>query len=298
MIGNILTADFNITIIKFIQQFSNSYLEKLAEIITMTGEQYFSIAIIVIIYLCVDKKLAYRLGFASLFSNSINNLVKGIFKVPRPIGTKGIRSLRLETAGGYSFPSGHTQNTSVLWTNLMKNLKKKWIYILGSTMILAVALSRLYLGVHRPVDVACGFILGILCMMIVNKVFDLEKSSGNVLVLLVIMIPIFLITIINGNSDLYKQLGAAIGFFIGYFIESRFIDFKESGTATQNIIKILLAIAGALFIELALKAALPHWNIFSVLRYTLILIWITVGTTYLVDKFKLYKEEKYFDNFM
>ncbi|WP_234123471.1 phosphatase PAP2 family protein [Clostridium hydrogenum] len=298
MIANILTANFNITVIKFLQQFSNPYLDKLAELVTMTGEQYFSIAIMVIIYLCVNKKLAYRLGFASLFSNSINNLVKGIFKVPRPIGTKGVRSLRLETAGGYSFPSGHTQNATVLWTNFMKNLKKKWIYILGSIMIVAVALSRLYLGVHRPVDVIGGFILGTLSMLIVNKVLDFEKSSGSILVLLILIIPMVIITLINGSSDLYKQLGAALGFFIGYFIESRFIDFKESATVVHNVIKILLAATGALFVELILKAILPHGHFFSVIRYTIMLLWVTVGIPYLVDKFKLYKEEKYFNNYV
>lgn len=289
MIANILTGNFNITIIKFLQQFSNPFFDKLAELITMTGEQYFSIVVILVVYLCIDKNLGYKLGFASLFSNSINNLVKNIFKVPRPIGTKGIRSLRLETAGGYSFPSGHTQNASVLWTNLMKNIKKLWIYIIGILMIFSVALSRLYLGVHRPVDVFFGFIIGILSMFVVNKVFDYkEKERKNIYGLLILLVIVGIITVLNGDSDLYKQLGAMAGFFIGYLIERKFIRFKEKASCIQNVIKIFIAIIGYLILELGLKAILPNLKVFGCIRYFIIILWGTTGITYIVKKFRIH----------
>lgn len=289
MIANILTADFNITIIKFLQQFSNPFLDKLAEFITMTGEQYFSIGLIVVIYLCINKDLGYRLGFASLFSNAINNLIKNIFKVPRPIGTRGVRSLRLETAGGYSFPSGHTQNVSVLWTNFMKNVKRRWIYILGTVMIISVALSRLYLGVHRPVDVFCGFLFGVICMFMVNMIFDCREDRSRICGLLILILVSLIITIAYGDSDLYKQFGAMLGFFIGYLIEKNFIKFKERASVTQNMIKILIAVIGYVILELGLKAILPNFKILGGLRYFLIILWVTVGTTYVIKKFKLYK---------
>lgn len=288
MIANILTADFNITIIKFLQQFSNPFLDKLAEFITMTGEQYFSIGLILVIYLCISKNLGYRLGFASLFSNSINSLVKNIFKVPRPIGTSGVRSLRLETAGGYSFPSGHTQNASVLWTNLMKNIKRPWIYTLGTVMIVSVALSRLYLGVHRPVDVFFGFIFGALSMFIVNRIFDCKEVKATVCGLLILIAVSLTVTTAYGDSDLYKQFGAMIGFFIGYLIEKSFIKFKEKASVTQNMIKILIAVIGYVILELGLKAILPNFAIFAGLRYFLIILWVTIGVTSIIKKFKLY----------
>jgi len=288
LIANILTADFNITIIKFLQQFSNPFLDKLAELITMTGEQYFSIGAILVIYLCINKNLGYRLGFASLFSNSINSIVKNIFKVPRPIGTSGVRSLRLETAGGYSFTSGHTQNASALWTNLMKNIKKRWLYILGFIMIISVALSRLYLGVHRPVDVFFGFIFGVLCMFIVNGIFDFKEVKTKICGLLILIAVSLIVTIAYRSSDLYKQLGCMVGFFIGYLIEKNFIKFHEKASVTQNMIKILIAIMGYAILQLGLKAILPNFKIFTGVRYFLIILWVTVGTTSIIKKFKLY----------
>lgn len=288
MIANILTANFNIIIIKFLQQFSNPFLDKLAELITMTGEQYFSIGAILIIYLCINKNLGYKLGFASLFSNSINGLVKNIFKVPRPIGTSGIRSLRLETAGGYSFPSGHTQNASVFWTNLMKNIHKRWIYIVGTIMILGVALSRLYLGVHRPVDVFFGFVIGFLSMAVVNRIFDFKDGAGNIYGLLVLVVIVCIITINYGNLDLYKQFGSITGFFVGYLIESKFIRFREKASYIQNVIKVFIASIGCLILELGLKAILPNLKVFEFFRYFIIILWVTIGTTYIIKRFKIY----------
>ena len=93
----------------------------------------------------------------------INNKgIKEFVKAPRPIGTEGLKSLRVSTATGYSFPSGHTQTATTFWTSLMIIFRKKWVNILGIVMILGVGLSRLYVGVHYPTDVIAGVIMGIL----------------------------------------------------------------------------------------------------------------------------------------
>jgi len=97
---------------------------------------------------CIDKDWAFRLGFAYLFSGLANTGIKEICRVPRPFELLDIDPMRVETAGGYSFPSGHTQQASSLLIVLMEAIKKKWFYILASLLIILVALSRIYLGVH------------------------------------------------------------------------------------------------------------------------------------------------------
>lgn len=256
----------------------------------MTGEQYFSIAIILIIYLCIDKNLGYRLGIGGLFSDSINYFIKDIFKVPRPIGTPGVRSLRVETATGYSFPSGHTQNASVFWSGLIRNVREKWINILGSLMIILVGLSGVYLGVHRPVDVVFGFVFGILSMIVVNKIIDHVQSSKNFYWLFVIIMPMFIIAVVNKEAQVHKVFGAVLGFCVGYILESKFINFKERASFGQSIIKIIIAAAGAGFIEVSMKHVFHKLVIFEVMRYFLIIIWITVCTTYIINKLHLYSK--------
>src|SRR5699024_8918585 len=67
----------------------------------------------------------------------------------------------LETATGYSFPSGHTQSAAAIYgsVGLWYGRKRRWLAVLMVVMILLTAFSRNYLGVHTPQDVLAGMAL-------------------------------------------------------------------------------------------------------------------------------------------
>ncbi len=80
-----------------------------------------------------------------------------------------------------SFPSGHT-TSSIACSWVMFNRLPKKIGIPALIVAVLIALSRLYVGVHYPTDVAAGIIigiiLGILAMFIYDKaVMALEKKK-------------------------------------------------------------------------------------------------------------------------
>ena len=77
-----------------------------------------------IMYWCVNKKYGQKLLFALIPNIVINTGIKEFVKAPRPIGTAGLESLRVSTATGYSFPSGHTQTATTFWTSLKLYLGK------------------------------------------------------------------------------------------------------------------------------------------------------------------------------
>ena len=62
---------------------------------------------------------------------------------------------------GSGFPSGHTAMATVLALTIMPYLPKKYLWIVP-VWIGGVAVSRIYLGVHAPLDVVGGFALGVL----------------------------------------------------------------------------------------------------------------------------------------
>ena len=72
----------------------------------------------------------------------------------------------------YSFPSGHALQGTVLYGAISYLLAIRfprfanWLY--GGAMLLvgAIGLSRLYLGVHWPLDVVAGWIIGFLWLVI------------------------------------------------------------------------------------------------------------------------------------
>ena len=66
----------------------------------------------------------------------------------------------------YSFPSGHTTASFSLATTLALNLPKFTLIVILLASLIAI--SRIYLGVHYPTDVAAGLILGISSPIIVH----------------------------------------------------------------------------------------------------------------------------------
>ncbi len=113
-----------------IQQISSPGLDFIAQGITILSEEILVVAVLICIYYCIDKNRGKKLFFAVLGSLFINGVVKCFFKSPRPIGEKGIKSLRKQTATGYSFPSGHSQNAGALYFSLASQIKKNGLILL------------------------------------------------------------------------------------------------------------------------------------------------------------------------
>ena len=184
--------NIQINILKVFQSIRNPILNALFLILTISTEVPVIVILSAIMYWCINKKYGQKLLFALTSNIAINTGIKEFVKAPRPIGTEGLKSLRVSTATGYSFPSGHTQTATTFWTSLMIIFKKKWTYILGTIIILGVGISRLYLGVHWPVDVIFGWIFGIVFTVIFAKLFDIVDESKNYKLLFFVLIPFIL----------------------------------------------------------------------------------------------------------
>lgn len=127
--------NIQIEILKYIQSFRNPILNIIFLLITMSTEIPVILIVVSILYWCVNKRYGQKLMFALATNIAVNTGVKEFVKAPRPIGTPGLKSMRVETATGYSFPSGHTQTGTTFWVSIMSILKNKYMYIIGTIKI-------------------------------------------------------------------------------------------------------------------------------------------------------------------
>ena len=280
----LLTMPINENVIKYIQGFSNPFLDKFFQAITMLGEQYIFVTIMVIIFWSVNKKLGYRLAFVCLTSMVINIILKDSFMVLRPIGEEGIRSLRIETATGYSFPSGHTQIVATLWITLMLYTKKNFVYINGTIIIILVGISRIYLGVHRPMDVIGAIIIAVVWVFICNAFINYVESGNKKSLLLFIIIPIFIGMLFTNFTDYFKMTGILIGIYIGYLIEPKHIAFENTGKYIMQIFKIVIGLGLLLVLESTLELIFLKRIFSDFIRYLLMGLWVTIGAPLIFNK--------------
>lgn len=140
------------------------------------GDEEFYLFIMPAIFWCFDSRIGLKVGLLLMLSNGLNAFFKLLFHAPRPFWvSETIKPMVLETSFG--LPSGHSQNSAVIWGFFATATKKKWLRILFLLVILFVGISRLYLGAHFVVDVLIGWLLGGLLLWVFGKYFEPIKQQ-------------------------------------------------------------------------------------------------------------------------
>ena len=260
--------EFELNIIRAIQSIANPFLDGLFQFITMFGEEAILIPLIAVIYWAFNKKMGEYIAYASLTSVLVNGAIKDIFKAKRPIGEPGIRSLRIETATGYSFPSGHTQGTASFWGAIAIYLKKNYMYGISALIIVLVAISRLYLGVHYPKDVLFGAIFGILTSSIAYKLFN--KVNNKISLYFGTFIVFMPVLLYAHSADFIKGMGTFLGFALGIYVEKKYVNFSVEGKSANKILRVVIGLTILILLKVGLKAVFPNKLVFHFLRYFII----------------------------
>ena len=143
-------------------------LDKIMLLITCLGEETLFMAAALFVFWCRDKRKGYYLLSVGFAGTLINQWLKIVCRVPRPWVRDPdftiVESARAG-AGGYSFPSGHTQCAVGYLGGTARFTKRRWLQVLCCVLLVLVPVSRMYLGVHTPADVGVAFVTAALLVL-------------------------------------------------------------------------------------------------------------------------------------
>ena len=240
---------------------------KFFELISFIPKSPLSVLIPGILFWCINKRAGLYLMFLATFGQVINQLVKNTFCVYRPwIFHDNLLPVQADMlkASSYSFPSGHTSMATAIYGGLAYFYRKKFpaLIIPCVLIILLVALSRNFLGVHTPQDVlfamleisviiffadkfffwlewnrafsTLAFIAGIIFCTIATiyfmmKSYPVDYSHGKIIV-----------ETAKAQLDSVDKIACFAGFLIGAFLEHKFINFKLNVSTSTKIYRAVI----------------------------------------------------------
>ncbi len=176
--------EYSLSWIKDVQKNTSEGLKLFFRIITEFGSQAVLIPIIVITLIFSRLNKAYLYLNVTAIALTLNSIMKMSYGNPRPFWVD--TSLFISCDGGYGNPSGHAQTSCASYLTLAHILtdnnffKKRFymkaiVFLLIIALIIAIVLSRLYLGVHSINQIIFGSLIGISVYFLFVHIFCLNN---------------------------------------------------------------------------------------------------------------------------
>lgn len=253
------------------------WLDTVMAAITHLGEETVFMVAALFVFWCVSKRHGYYLLAIGFAGTVLNQFLKLLFRIPRPWVLDSdftiVESARAQ-ATGYSFPSGHTQNAIGTFGGIARFTRRKWVRIAAAVIAVLVPLSRMYLGVHTPLDVGVAAVIAVALVFALYPLMERSDSQHGVMgavlaVMLALAVGYLLFVslypfpadvdaanLAHGVENAWKLLGATIGMLVGWWLDVRFIHFDTRAVWYVQLIKLVGGLALLLGIRAALKAPL------------------------------------------
>ncbi|MHB1179669.1 MAG: phosphatase PAP2 family protein, partial [Daejeonella sp.] len=125
------------------------------------------------------KVKGWQLVLALICNSVVVNILKYSIHRERPFVNNHFIE-KLSTGGSPSFPSGHTADAFLIAVSVsLLFTRQKWWLLLVWLWALAVAYSRIVLGVHYPSDVLGSLFIGTAIAIIVHNYFKKIKANDD-----------------------------------------------------------------------------------------------------------------------
>jgi len=243
--------------------------------LTYLGSEAAFFVIAMYVFWCLSKRDGYYLFLVGFFGTTLSQSLKLIFRVPRPWVLDRnftiVESARAG-AGGYSFPSGHTQTAVGLYGGLALMSEKRWLRGLCIAAVVLVPFSRMYLGVHTPLDVAVGFAIAAALVLVLRPLLLRSDENPRILPLLfaaaglcaaasLVFVSAYPFpedtdpdNLAEGVANAWKMAGAVAGLVLAWALDRRYIRFDTAAPWYGQALKLVLGLAVLMAAKEGLKA--------------------------------------------
>lgn len=243
--------------------------------ITYLGDEIAFLVIALILFWCIDKRNGYYILAVGFVGTIANQFMKLWFRIPRPwILDENFTILEQarEGASGYSFPSGHTQSSVGTFGSIAYTTKNKLIRYAAIVIAVLVPFSRMYIGVHTPLDVLVAAAMAVVLIFLLRPLFF--KNNGKYIPALLGIMTVLAVgflcfvsfypfpadidqhNLTSGIKNAYTLLGSLLGLIVVYFVDEKWFKFPTKAVWWAQIIKVVVGLLLVLAVKSGMKTLL------------------------------------------
>ncbi|MBR2937547.1 MAG: phosphatase PAP2 family protein [Oscillospiraceae bacterium] len=259
----------------FLEKIRVPVLNEFMLAVTTLGEETAFLVIALILFWCVDKYIGYYTLSVGFVGTLANQFLKLCFRIPRPwVLDENFTILEQarEAASGYSFPSGHTQSAVGTFGSIACVSKKKIIRIIAIVIAVLVPISRMYIGVHTPLDVVVSIAIALLLIFVFRPlILGKEHTRMPTLLGIMLLLAVGYLCFVefypfpqdidphnyeSGLQNAYTLLGALLGMLAVYWIDEKWLKFKTNAVWWAQILKVVVGLILVLVVKSGTKPLL------------------------------------------
>lgn len=212
---------------------------------TLLGDRILVLALGLVVYWCFRRREGLGLLLLLVAAEKTVDTLKDLLAIPRP-DPAGMIGPKHDDP---SFPSGHAARTATLWFGAGAVLDPaRLILLVGTVVVLVVALSRVYLGVHRGIDVVAGSLLGVLLALVLRlslpKLAPAVDASGTFGRLAAGFLAAGLALLVPSPNG-FAFAGFLVGVALGHELQRAYVPFED---VTASRLRVARGLAGGLIV--------------------------------------------------